>query len=184
MRRLTETVSPVWAGILGLATVACGSGDAKVVSCGYSDFVALVSTGPNASLKLQGVLQLVQGDDAKLYGSLYHDYAFTESIPVIGSISGSMLSLSLLSQRGTLAASGTLSGAFSTCPQPLGGTFTGPQAGDTGDWQSYLRISDSCTGGSAGGEASYTCSGAGTTCSCTYPAGGNASCKCTPPGGI
>jgi hypothetical protein len=118
-----------------------GSSDSKSepdsYQCDYS-FELSVRSGPSAGLSVSGPFSLQQQADGTYVGGLL-DKATGHYFPVTGKASGELRFTT--PEGATIVGQGPALGDFAQrCPEDLQGDLTGPQAGDTGDWQSRCCI--------------------------------------------
>lgn len=108
--------------------------------CAYEPFHANVTAGPSAGLVVTGALTLIEEMDGSLHGKLEtkDDSAQKTSIPVTGTVTATSIDLTFALPDGAMIhGQGALDKPFDTCPEPIQGTLTGPQSGDSGDWDGY-----------------------------------------------
>jgi len=121
---------------------ACGDEDkggtaadtAALKGC-FFDFSADVRSGPNAGLKLEGELMVMErpaGGNAVAF--VQKDQTEEEPLIVDATFAGGQVTLRFPLAQGTIVGTGPMDADLSTCPDDLAGDLTGPAEGDTGDW--------------------------------------------------
>lgn len=124
---------------LGLLAACTPEPTEQVVTCTML-FEAVVREGPSAGLALRGLLQLpVPGEDGALAGRLYPEDGeggyLDEPVGVVGQAEPDAVSLRFTTAEGAvLEGTGPLPAPLESCPEPLEGPLTGPEADDAGDW--------------------------------------------------
>lgn len=148
---------------LGLA--ACGK-EPEAQYC-TNLFEAIVREGPNAGLAVTGLLILPVPDAQGAFsGQLYPagaDGAYEDApLTVSGEATDTTLSLTLTTASGqVLQGTGPIDAPMDSCPEPIEGTLTGPEAGDVGDWGGTCCGNSLCSGtdGIDGSCGSIRCGG-------------------------
>jgi hypothetical protein len=131
-------------GLIGLRQGAVAA--AAAGSCTIDDFTAVVRQGPTRGMILAGKLRLRASRDGAVDGSVVsNDGAVL--VNLVGQVNGHALYLTFdLGYSGRtrtrMFAVGTLSTAFPDCTGAMGGSLTGPQDGDLGDWSANGGLSD------------------------------------------
>ena len=108
------------------------------MTCRIRGFEAVIRRGPTQGLRLYGTLRLTASANGTLTGGLRSEDGLVY-VEVGGRVKGRAINLAFdfgYSGRtqAYLFAVGTLWEPFSACSGAMGGLFTGPQAGDIGDW--------------------------------------------------
>jgi hypothetical protein len=145
-------VMPLYSGTLALAQEQMS----EAVKC-VIPFKAAVNVGPSSGTALEGNLMIEVDGAGDLQGQLEMESG--EPIPVFGQVVGRAISLIFELEPTTESAvgsyifgTGTTRNPIQTdplCGTALGGTFAGPEEGDTGDWAGFcvkLRDFTSPTG--------------------------------------
>jgi hypothetical protein len=116
------------AGLLGF-TPASASNSAR--NC-ESQFQLTVTGGPDRGLTMAGHLNMAVASDGTITGVLLEHGGL--HVSVSGSVGGGQISLAFdLGNGGVVTGTGSVDNPF-TCKGTIGGTLTGPNAGDTGTW--------------------------------------------------
>jgi hypothetical protein len=116
------------AGLLGF-TPAFASNSGR--NC-ESQFQATVTGGPDAGFTMAGHLNMVIASDGTITGVLLENGGV--HVPVSGSVGSGQISLAFhRGNGGVLTGTGSVDNPF-TCKGTIGGTLTGPNAGDAGTW--------------------------------------------------
>ena len=118
----------------GMATSESRSAteEAKRPKC-YIQFQAKVYQGPDAGLSLAGDLKTEVDHTGVFSSTLIQESG--PAVTVTGQINGRAANFMMaLDNEQYLFAVGTLQNASAGCSGVAGGTLTGPQAGDRGDW--------------------------------------------------
>lgn len=126
-----------------LSLAACGSPPPELPPLCDSDFRVTVRSGPSAGLDLNGKLALVLQDPAHISGTFTTSASETSTakfIRVTGSVQNNTISIALATPQGTITGTGPFPTANLSCPvgTMVQGSFTGPMAGDSGDWLGTL----------------------------------------------
>lgn len=122
------------AAVCVLILTACQPGLAPTaaVTC-LSQFEATVHHGPNAGLAVNGKLLFTLDHAGALTGGIAA--VDGSEIPVVGQANGRAVNLSLtVGEQKFLFGVGSAENPINTCTGYWGGGFTGPEAGDSGDW--------------------------------------------------
>ena len=118
----------------GMATSESRSAteEAKLPKC-HLQFQAKVHQGPEAGLSLAGDLKTEVDRTGVFSSTLIQENGPT--LTVTGQLNGRAVNLLVaLGNAQYLFGVGTLQNASADCVGVVGGTLTGPQAGDSGDW--------------------------------------------------
>lgn len=111
------------------ATPAAGSGDVCM-----QEFTATVRQGPSAGTTLTGILQLPATETGAIDNGVLW-LADEESVDVVGQATGRLIGLVFTVADGqTIYGTGVMENALAECGGGMGGTFSGPTEGDSGDW--------------------------------------------------
>jgi hypothetical protein len=109
-------------GIMAVAPTQCGG-----------DLEATVYHGPSAGTKLKGKLDFQIDAAGSLEGSLVTEDG--GAIPVVGQVNGRAVNLVFeVSEEHYIFGVGAGEAPIYQCTGYMGGGFTGPQPGDSGDW--------------------------------------------------
>jgi hypothetical protein len=135
--KLSILLAAILVAGLGL-TLREATAQGRGVSCTFRGFNAVILRGPTKGLRLSGTLRLASSYDGTLTGGLRSDDGQVY-VEVGGHVKGRAINLAFdfgYSGRTQtyLMAVGTLWEPFNNCSGAMGGLFTGPQAGDIGDW--------------------------------------------------
>jgi hypothetical protein len=123
-------ISVVW--FVSLTVAACQPVLAPPATC-VIDFEATVYSGPSAGLSLQGPLSINLDAAGNLTGQL--TTADGQAVRVAGQAMGRMISLVVfVGENQYIFGTGASENPLHQCSGVLGGGFTGPQPGDSGDW--------------------------------------------------
>jgi hypothetical protein len=104
------------------------------------EFEATVRLGPSAGLTLRGRLAGVVDAAGHLSQGAFV-LADGTRLPLVGQLNGRAINLLIqLSAGRNVYGVGTLENDLHLCSGSLGGVFSGPLAGDLGDWAAVVRI--------------------------------------------
>jgi hypothetical protein len=131
---MNQRLSSILACCLLLLTVAaCQPVIAPPTTC-VGDFEATVYSGPSAGLSLQGALSINLDAAGNLTGQL--TTAAGQEVRVVGQAMGRMISLVFfVGENQYIFGAGASENPLYQCTGVFGGGFTGPQPGDSGDWE-------------------------------------------------
>lgn len=127
--------------LVGFVFGGWGTSQAQAMVACSIPFEASVRSGPNAGFSVTGELQLVAEADGSVTGALMLEDG--AQIPLVGQVNGRAINLLFAVDISPDAASprvifgtGTALTPIDaeTCGTWLGGPFSGPDAGDLGDW--------------------------------------------------
>lgn len=140
---LVIAVAVAVVGLIGLSQQASAT---EAASCVINDFQAMVRQGPTRGMILAGRLRLRADYNGEVVGTIVSpDNAVL--VHLSGTVVGRALNLTFdLGYSGytrtRMFAVGTLTTPFPDCTGAMGGTITGPQDGDIGDWSANGGLAD------------------------------------------
>ena len=119
-----------------LAMSACGDDDktanARATTC-EGEFEATVHDGPNKGTAVQGNLKLKIDESGSASGVV--EQSGGPAVRAAGQVDGRAISLAMdLGGGRTLYGTGAALGEISDCKGEMGGSLSGPERGDSGDW--------------------------------------------------
>ena len=122
-----------------LAIGACGDDDqtdARAATC-EGEFEATVRDGPSAGASFQGDMSLSIQESGSASGLVVRNGG--PAVRVVGQVDGRAISFAIdLSGDRTLYGSGAALEEISDCTGEMGGSLSGPERGDSGDWRYTL----------------------------------------------
>ncbi len=147
---LATCIFVVLAGLVSPGVTGIVVTNAQATSCNWN-FQGIVRVGPSTGTAVQGTLTVQVGKDGDLSGSLAT--SDNKTIGMVGQLTGRAINVAFEYQKPTASAPGQYifgSGTFWTpvsstnpCGDNMGGTFSGPQDGDIGDWRVCSGIPNS-----------------------------------------
>ncbi len=133
MKLRTGRMSLLWIMILmGIGISLTAAQNTHTTVCEIPSFEAAVHVGSDAGLSLAGTL-LLEVTDGSAEGTMTRDDG--TSLPLVGQVTGRAISLVIdLGDGQYIFGTGASWNDFLSCDSVGGGTFTGPNPGDLGDW--------------------------------------------------
>ena len=129
--------------LLPLAACETATEKEEPVQCSVV-FAATVNSGPSVGTEMLGVLRFDVAPEGTLTGELIHEDKTT--VPVTGSADNNAINLVFtLSETAIIYGVGTSDQPVAECTGTFGGPFTGPAAGDAGDWLARAFAVDGST---------------------------------------
>jgi hypothetical protein len=153
IRRFTKTLRSIFMVLLFAGQFGASQAQGASHSC-TSGFEFAVSSGPSAPLTLAGTLTMTIEASGAFTGTLSAfegsplvvngAASLPDSLPVIGQANGHAISMLIkISDEQIVFGSGAAEADLSSCKGELvgvmGGSASGPQVGDLGDWLTRCR---------------------------------------------
>lgn len=101
----------------------------------YTQFTATVRQGPSAGLAINGILAMKASEDGAIDGATLWTEDSDDPIQVVGQALGRLIGLVFkVDEEQAIYGTGVMETDISVCGGGMGGPFSGPTEGDSGDW--------------------------------------------------